>query len=153
MLAFSVRKYCRHALLLAEPIRPKRSYIRTKISKEKPVNMEKLMIPFEYDWRRETRLRGISKSGKIIGEVFYYTPSDKRVRSYNDVHKYLKQVQESYKRGLTDEKGLPIGSKASEDSLVAEEERATPPISNSMSVMYSLQFKKTVFYIYDLALI
>ncbi|XP_067934838.1 bromodomain adjacent to zinc finger domain protein 2B-like isoform X2 [Watersipora subatra] len=116
---------------MPEPIRPKRSYIRTKISKEKPVNMEKLMIPFEYDWRRETRLRGISKSGKIIGEVFYYTPSDKRVRSYNDVHKYLKQVQESYKRGLTDEKGLPIGSKASEDSLVAEEERATPPISNN----------------------
>jgi len=55
--------------------------------------MVKLAVPFEYGWRRETRIRGISKNGRMIGEVFYYTPNDKRMRSFNDVLKYLAQLR------------------------------------------------------------
>lgn len=34
-------------------------------------------------------MRGISKAGKISGEVFYYTPNDKRMRSFNEVARFL----------------------------------------------------------------
>ena len=83
---------------VVEQVKPKRTYIRTKLAKDKPVDMQKLAVPFEYGWRRETRLRGINKQGKMVGEVFYYTPTDKRMRSYNDVQKYLNQLKENHKR-------------------------------------------------------
>lgn len=76
----------------------KRSYIRTKLAEDKPVDMLKLMVPFEYGWRRETRLRGINKNGRMIGEVFYYTPNDKRMRSFNEVKRFLEADKLKYEK-------------------------------------------------------
>ncbi|GIY66252.1 bromodomain adjacent to zinc finger domain protein 2B [Caerostris extrusa] len=46
-------------------------------------------------WRRETRIRCFSRSG-VRGEVAYYTPCGKKLRSYPEVVRYL------IKNGITD---------------------------------------------------
>ncbi|KAF8781846.1 Bromodomain adjacent to zinc finger domain like protein [Argiope bruennichi] len=46
-------------------------------------------------WRRETRIRCFSRSG-VRGEVAYYTPCGKKLRSYPEVVRYL------VKNGITD---------------------------------------------------
>lgn len=83
--------------------------------------MSKLGLPFEYGWRRETRLRGINKNGRMIGEVFYYTPTDKRMRSWNDVQKYLKFAQTLHEKG--DKEDDNDDKEGSEDSLEKGDEK------------------------------
>lgn len=107
-------------MVILEPSKQKRPYIRTKVSQDKPVDLVKLAIPFEYGWRREVRLRGINKTGKMIGEVFYYTPTDKRMRSWNDVSKYLKQVQNAHDNKIT-EGNEEVAGKEKEDKGHAKE--------------------------------
>ncbi|XP_055935023.1 bromodomain adjacent to zinc finger domain protein 2B-like isoform X4 [Argiope bruennichi] len=54
-----------------------------------------VQIPLEHGWRRETRIRCFSRSG-VRGEVAYYTPCGKKLRSYPEVVRYL------VKNGITD---------------------------------------------------
>ncbi|GFU48139.1 bromodomain adjacent to zinc finger domain protein 2B [Nephila pilipes] len=54
-----------------------------------------VQIPLEHGWRRETRIRCFSRSG-VRGEVAYYTPCGKKLRSYPEVVRYL------IKNGITD---------------------------------------------------
>ncbi|GFY49814.1 bromodomain adjacent to zinc finger domain protein 2B [Trichonephila inaurata madagascariensis] len=54
-----------------------------------------VQIPLEHGWRRETRIRCFSRSG-VRGEVSYYTPCGKKLRSYPEVVRYL------IKNGITD---------------------------------------------------
>lgn len=102
--------------------RAKRTYVRTKLVKDKPVNMAKLAIPFERGWNRESRMRGISKAGKISGEVFYYTPNDKRMRSFNEVARFLeaerKKAESSAQLNGKVEDAVKDGDKSEETALV-----------------------------------
>ena len=128
--------------------------------------MAKLGLPFEYGWRRETRLRGINKNGRMIGEVFYYTPTDKRMRSWNDVQKYLKHAQILHERGTKEEEDVDNKEESDtnsqkgddqersdspdEDKLViAEDEMLSPSKPTSMSchfVMLVKQASETVYH-------
>ncbi|XP_054719613.1 bromodomain adjacent to zinc finger domain protein 2B-like [Uloborus diversus] len=54
-----------------------------------------IQIPLEHGWRRETRVRCFSRSG-VRGEVTYYAPCGKKLRSYPEVERYL------IKNGITD---------------------------------------------------
>ncbi|XP_071035935.1 bromodomain adjacent to zinc finger domain protein 2B isoform X6 [Parasteatoda tepidariorum] len=54
-----------------------------------------VQIPLEHGWRRETRIRCFSRSG-VRGEVAYYAPCGKKLRSYPEVVRYL------IKNGITD---------------------------------------------------
>ncbi|KAG8200705.1 hypothetical protein JTE90_022319, partial [Oedothorax gibbosus] len=54
-----------------------------------------VQIPLEHGWRRETRIRCFSRSG-VRGEVIYYTPCGKKLKSYPEVVRYL------IKNGITD---------------------------------------------------
>ncbi|XP_054161911.1 bromodomain adjacent to zinc finger domain protein 2B-like [Oppia nitens] len=52
------------------------------------VNENELRIPFQFGWRRETRITNITNSG-VEGEVVYYSPCDHKLRTYSDIVKYL----------------------------------------------------------------
>lgn len=41
---------------------------------EELINMAELRAPLEKGWKRETIIRGLTKSGQIRGDVFYYAP-------------------------------------------------------------------------------
>ena len=84
--------------------------------------MAKLGLPFEYGWRRETRLRGINKNGRMIGEVFYYTPTDKRMRSWNDVQKYLKHAQILHERGTKEEEDVDNKEESDINSQIGDDQ-------------------------------
>ncbi|KFM75592.1 Bromodomain adjacent to zinc finger domain protein 2B, partial [Stegodyphus mimosarum] len=80
--------------------RRKRSYdedgddFRNKRRRVLPDERE-VQIPLEHGWRRETRIRCFSRSG-VRGEVSYYAPCGKKLRSYPEVVRYL------IKNGITD---------------------------------------------------
>lgn len=96
--------------------------------------MSKLAIPFEYGWRREARVRGISKNGRMIGEVFYYTPHDKRMRSYNDVHKFLliqKNTDTKQKGGTVEKPTSTIIPGVSDEACAPSEESQTDQPNSS----------------------
>ncbi|XP_064595320.1 bromodomain adjacent to zinc finger domain protein 2B-like isoform X3 [Liolophura sinensis] len=56
---------------------------------------KELRIPLEHGWRRETRIRTVGSRG-IAGEVLYYAPCGKKLKTYPDVTRYLE------KNGITD---------------------------------------------------
>lgn len=41
---------------------------------EDQINMSDLRAPLEKGWKRETVIRGLTKSGQIRGDVYYYAP-------------------------------------------------------------------------------
>ncbi|KAK2187356.1 hypothetical protein NP493_168g01012 [Ridgeia piscesae] len=49
-----------------------------------------IKIPLEYGWRRETRIRSVGPRG-IMGEVMYHAPCGKKLRSYQEVDRYLER--------------------------------------------------------------
>ncbi len=57
-------------------------------------NIEDLQVPLEIGWRRETNVKGISKTGHIKGEVTYYTPDGTRkVKNYQQLQELLEKMQ------------------------------------------------------------
>lgn len=51
-----------------------------------------LRIPIELGWRRETVIRGLTKTGQIRGEVFYYAPGNtSKFKSINQIFSYLEK--------------------------------------------------------------
>ena len=97
--------------------------------------MAKLGLPFEYGWRRETRLRGINKNGRMIGEVFYYTPTDKRMRSWNDVQKYLKHAQILHERGTKEEEDVDNKEESDTNSQKGDDqERSDSPDEDKLVI-------------------
>lgn len=51
-----------------------------------------LRVPIELGWRRETIIRGLSKTGQIRGEVFYYAPGNtSKLKSINQIFSYLEK--------------------------------------------------------------
>ncbi|XP_064644828.1 bromodomain adjacent to zinc finger domain protein 2B-like isoform X4 [Lineus longissimus] len=62
-----------------------------KRRKPRPVVDETdIRIPLEHGWRRETRIRTMSSRG-IVGDVIYYAPCGKRLKTYPEVTKYLEK--------------------------------------------------------------
>lgn len=53
-------------------------------------------MPLDQGWKRETVIRGMSKSGRIIGDV-YYTPPDSntKFKQWTEVALYLEQSGKS----------------------------------------------------------
>ncbi|GAB6019345.1 Bromodomain adjacent to zinc finger domain protein 2B [Chamberlinius hualienensis] len=64
------------------PPRKRRKYI---VSDER-----ELRIPLEYGWRRLTKIRAYSYSG-VRGEVIYYGPCGKKLKTYPEVVRYLEK--------------------------------------------------------------
>lgn len=51
-----------------------------------------LRIPIELGWRRETIIRGLTKTGQIRGEVFYYAPGNtSKFKNINQIFGYLEK--------------------------------------------------------------
>lgn len=51
-----------------------------------------LRVPIELGWRRETVIRGLTKTGQIRGEVFYYAPGNtSKFKSINQIFSYLEK--------------------------------------------------------------
>lgn len=139
--------------------KPKRTYVRTKVVREKPIDLTKLKLPFDYGWRRETRIRGVGKNGRLIGEVFYFTTTDKRMRSFNEVQRYLDGLKKRHEEATTNgslEKDVTASSDATpggeeKSSSLPEEEksgwsRCFVPwrcVCSSCSVMALLQVRTT----------
>lgn len=42
---------------------------------DQPTNLNDLRIPLDKGWKRETVIRGLTKSGQIRGDVYYYAPA------------------------------------------------------------------------------
>lgn len=47
-----------------------------------------LRIPLEYGWRRQTKIRALSMCG-VRGDVLYFAPCGKKMRTYPEVQRYL----------------------------------------------------------------
>ncbi|XP_028411273.1 bromodomain adjacent to zinc finger domain protein 2B-like isoform X2 [Dendronephthya gigantea] len=60
------------------------------------VDEELMKIPLEKGWRRQTKLRPAAGSGGLRGDVYYFAPCGKKIRTYPDVKKYIE------KNGITD---------------------------------------------------
>ncbi|XP_056630900.1 uncharacterized protein LOC130441305 [Diorhabda sublineata] len=61
---------------------------RTKLSTD--LSDPKYLKPFQYGWRRELVWRGIYDESKSrVGDIYYYTPEGKKVRSRREVSEYL----------------------------------------------------------------
>lgn len=43
---------------------------------EEQVNVSELRVPLERGWKRETVIKGLTKSGQIRGDVYYFAPSN-----------------------------------------------------------------------------
>ncbi|CAH1773357.1 unnamed protein product [Owenia fusiformis] len=56
--------------------------------KRRVIDETEVRIPLEYGWRRETRIRSVSQRG-FSGEVLYFAPCGKKLRTYQEVEKYL----------------------------------------------------------------
>lgn len=53
---------------------------------EEHININDLRVPLEKGWRRETVIRGLTKSGHIKGDVFYYPPqSVNKMKGMNQI--------------------------------------------------------------------
>ena len=53
-----------------------------------PIDERLLRLPLERGWRRETLIRGLSRSGMSIkGEVTYITPCNRRFKQYPELLK------------------------------------------------------------------
>lgn len=51
-----------------------------------------LRVPMELGWKRETVISGLTKTGQIRGEVFYYAPgSTSKLKNMNQVFVYLEK--------------------------------------------------------------
>lgn len=62
-------------------------------------NLNDLRLPLEDGWKRETIIRGLTKSGHIKGEVCYYSPYDSsaKLKTMNQVHQELKKYGSDFK--------------------------------------------------------
>ncbi|KAL9966066.1 hypothetical protein ACROYT_G024079 [Oculina patagonica] len=60
------------------------------------VDEEAVKIPLAKGWRRQTRLRQVGPSGGLRGDVYYFAPCGKKLRTYPEVTRYLT------KNGITD---------------------------------------------------
>lgn len=53
---------------------------------EETINLEELLVPMNGGWKRETVIRGLTKSGQIIGDVIYIPPkSQLKLKSMEEV--------------------------------------------------------------------
>ena len=43
-------------------------------------------------WRRQTRLRQVGASGGLRGDVYYFAPSSKKLRTYPEVMRVSKKL-------------------------------------------------------------
>ena len=68
------------SLLDSEPEDPSKRDLRPNL------NQEDIRIPLRYGWKRHTIIKKISAFG-IKGEILYFSPDNKRVKSHNDVAK------------------------------------------------------------------
>ncbi|KAK7485041.1 hypothetical protein BaRGS_00023680, partial [Batillaria attramentaria] len=59
------------------------------------LNERELLIPLEHGWRRQTTIHGMGRRG-IVGEVIYYAPCTKKMKTIPDVMRYLDR------HGITD---------------------------------------------------
>lgn len=41
---------------------------------EEQINLSEIHAPLDKGWKRETIIRGLTKSGQIRGDVYYYAP-------------------------------------------------------------------------------
>lgn len=60
--------------------------------KRRHYNERELRIPLEQGWKRETIIKGLTKSGVILGDV-YYTPPDSnaKLKQWTEVVMHLEQ--------------------------------------------------------------
>lgn len=68
----------------------------TPRKRRRAVNEDAIKIPLEKGWRRQTRLRQVGASGGLRGDVYYFAPCSKKLRTYPEVTRYLN------KNGITD---------------------------------------------------
>ncbi|KAL8601347.1 hypothetical protein ACOMHN_054640 [Nucella lapillus] len=59
------------------------------------LNEKELLIPLEHGWRRQTTIHGMGRRG-IVGEVLYFAPCNKKMKTIPDVMRYLDR------HGITD---------------------------------------------------
>ncbi|XP_076455767.1 bromodomain adjacent to zinc finger domain protein 2B-like [Babylonia areolata] len=52
------------------------------------LNEKELLIPLEHGWRRQTTIHGMGRRG-IVGEVLYFAPCNKKMKTIPDVMRYL----------------------------------------------------------------
>lgn len=66
-----------------------------QVTKKKIVNLSdpKYLKPFKYGWRRELVWRGTHEPNKRMGDIYYYTPQGKKVRSMREVSENLKNKE------------------------------------------------------------
>ena len=59
----------------------------------KALDEKQFLVPFEYGWKRETIMRGLTKSGNIKGEVYYIPPDDRglRIGNISDLNQVILQ--------------------------------------------------------------
>lgn len=52
----------------------------------------KFLKPFKFGWKRELVWRSTSTTSKPVGDIYYYTPTGKKVRSFRELADYLQSV-------------------------------------------------------------
>lgn len=61
------------------------------LKKRKVVDEEVIKVPLEFGWRRQTRLRPVSTGESLRGDVYYYSPCGKKLRTYPEINNYMLQ--------------------------------------------------------------
>lgn len=72
------------------PSLPKRS--RASLPKE-DIQDPKYLKPFKYGWKRELVWRATTHGGKRLGDIYYYNPDGKKLRSFREVADILDNKQ------------------------------------------------------------
>ncbi|XP_029202523.2 bromodomain adjacent to zinc finger domain protein 2B-like isoform X3 [Acropora millepora] len=68
----------------------------TPQKRRRDVDEDAIKIPLGMGWRRQTRLRQVGAAGGLRGDVYYFAPCGKKLRTYPEVTRYLS------KNGITD---------------------------------------------------
>ncbi|XP_022779270.1 bromodomain adjacent to zinc finger domain protein 2B-like isoform X4 [Stylophora pistillata] len=61
----------------------------TPRKRRRAVSEEDAKIPLAKGWRRQTRLRQVGTAGGLRGDVYYFAPCGKKLRTYPEVTRYL----------------------------------------------------------------
>nr|XP_018899507.1 PREDICTED: proteoglycan 4-like isoform X1 [Bemisia tabaci] len=87
--------------------------------------------PFEFGWRRELVYRATNEDGKRQGDIYYYTPSGKKVRSQREVSEHITDPELTADNFTFSKE--PIGLNDSEKEIIRDakmrmsKDFATPP--------------------------
>jgi hypothetical protein len=80
--------------------------IRTNVENNNNNNMveiveAKIKLPLRYGWKRETIIKEIHKNG-IRGDVIYYSPCSKKLRTFQEIERYLNKNSAELKQNKID---------------------------------------------------